>query len=85
MVAPAPLSSPSESLGVKLGSVAAAVGRLSKDLTAAVTKQEKENQEIWSVLRELVAKAEDLRKVREKWEPVIDKFMKGPGKIFLKG
>jgi len=36
-------------------------------------------------VEDLKKEAGELRKLREKWEPVIEKFVNGPGKLFLKG
>lgn len=70
---------------MKVGSLAAAVGRLAKDLADALKKREEQNRELLAALADVQADLDEFRKLRQKWEPVINKFMNGPGKLFLKG
>lgn len=68
-----PVASADSSLAVRVGSLAAAVGRLDKEV-----------RELRSEIAQLKGEAGKVRELREKWEPAIDKFLNGPGKLFIK-
>lgn len=71
---PASIPGVTESLALKLGALAASLGRLRNDLSS-----------LQAEIRALKAEAEQWRELRRKWEPAVEKFLKGPYKLFLKG